>query len=248
MNDSVNANELISAGHNFRFCANDGAADFDDCDCRKTCKCPRDGITGAKGFRSGGEVDGFADVGRRSTFDVEAELHTARLQLEDLAEMEDSDELTEAECDARDAANALLAAIDGADGDHRSTYFSSSEGLVTTDDLATPYWDEVADAHIAEMRDAFHKMWVRREDVRDAGKPLPGEMEYWAKVREGRFDRLRVFAKRTRKAGDERKLAALKAGVQARYAESAALVKRRGKAEWHLLYLTSAQVSYLLRV
>lgn len=129
-------------------------------------------------------------------------------------------------------------------GDHRNRWFSSSEGLTDTTELSKPYWDEVADSHLAEMQKAE---WLGTPKATDA-QPLHGTMEFWADVRARRFDALRRDAKRAKQKKNWERLATLKAGVKARYEASLALVNSRAKAEWHLLYLTSAQVSYLLRV
>src|SRR5690242_9608315 len=110
MDISVNANELVAAGHNYRFLGTDGQADFEDCDCRRVCRCPVDPITGVKGFALDGEMAGVS--------------------WEASAEWEADPDLV---------------------GDHRNRWFSSSEGLTDTTELSTPYWDEVAEAHVAEM-------------------------------------------------------------------------------------------------
>lgn len=129
-------------------------------------------------------------------------------------------------------------------GDHRNRYFLSSEGLTDTTELSKPYWDEVADAHLAEMTKAE---WLAEPKAKDAERPH-GEMEFWARVRAERFERLKRDAKRAAKAKNWKRLAALKAGVVTRYEASLELVTSRAKDEWHLLYLTAAQVSYLRRV
>jgi hypothetical protein len=206
---SVDAGELIAAGVSFQMKNADTA------------------------FGEDGELLGYTEVGQRSKFDVEAELHLARLALEDAS---DDDET--------EAAQALLDAIDGADGDHTNRYFSASEGLADTTELSTPYWVEVADAHLAEMADAERLATPRQGDL----DMMHGTMEYWAAQRAARFERLRVTAKRLAKAQNWEKLGRLKAGVAERYQTTAQLVKSRAKNEWWMLYLTSAQVSYLRSV
>lgn len=226
--NTVNANELIAAGVSFQMQNQD--TPFDE----RT-----------------GELVGYTEVGRRSDFDVEAELHAARVVLEEAQFLADNpgDECGDAELDAEvaemaEAATELLAAIDGADGDHANRYFSSSEGLADTTELSVGYWQAVAESHLAEMKRERHLATPKKGDL----DPLHGTMEFWAKQREARFDRLRVTAKRLAKAKNWSKLDRLKAGVNERYSASAKLIAERNQKEWFLLYLTSAQVSYLRQV
>jgi hypothetical protein len=129
-------------------------------------------------------------------------------------------------------------------GDHRNRYFSSSEGLADTTELCTPYWQEVADAHVAEMQ---HAEWLATPTARDA-EPLHGTMEFWAAQRTARADRLVRFAQRLRKDGKLAKLATLKRGVRERHVAAVKLVVGRGKNEWFLLYLTKEQYNAILSV
>lgn len=230
----IDANELITAGHGFRM---EGAFTHggyhDDCACGERCRCPRDGVTGAKGFYDGGEAATLKSVGRNSNFDMEAELHMARLTLEDEDLAEEWDDAAE-----------LLEQLDGADGDHRSMYFSASEGLADTNELSTAYWDEVASAHVAEMRQAMELMAPRRGD---AGL-VPGAMEFWQSQRTQRARRLWRMAKHLRRVGNSAKLAELKKGVRERYATSVKLVVERSKREWWMLYLTKEQVATITAI
>lgn len=184
-------------------------------------------------FDANGELVGHTVMGNRSNFDAEAELHAARLDLEateDAIGDLGASTVGETIADLEDT----IAALSYADGGH-------SGGLADTSELCDTYWDAIADAHVEEMRTMRSLAKVRKGDQ----DPLHGTMEFWAAQRAARFDRLRITAKRLRKAGNATKLAYLKDGVAKRYQDSATLIAKRNQAEWFLLYLTSAQVSYL---
>lgn len=190
-----------------------------------------------------GELVGHYVTGGE-TADLEHELETARAELEDLRELSEVDELTAAEADEMDDLEATVEALAFADGDHRNPYNTTSEGVADTTELGEGYWDAIAASHLAEMR---RERSLERPAKGDLSL-MHGTMEFWQAQREARFDRLRRMAKRLAKARDAEKLAKLKAGVASRYEASNKLVRERGKNEFFLLYLTSAQVSYLQRV
>lgn len=188
-------------------------------------------------FGPDGELVGHW-VRRSETADLEAELHAARLELEafDHGEERSADDVADLE--------ATVEALAFADGDHRTPYNTTSEGVANTLELSSPYWDNIADAHVSELQ---HQRRLERP-AKDDLKLMHGTMEFWQAQRDARFDRLRRTAKRLAKARNEAKLQRLKAGVAERYEASAKLVAERKRKEYFLLYLTAAQVSYLQRV
>lgn len=224
MTDSVDANELSAAGIAYHM-RNDEVAFGDD-----------------------GELVGYREVGAPSKLDVELALELAR-KWNEYATLSQSEfetlELALATFDCEDATQ-LLEQESWREGDHRSRYNSASEGLIDTSELSddNDRWAHFADSHVSEMREAYELSKPRPGD----DQPEYGALEFWQRQREERYHRLRRFALRTKRQGRWAQLATLKAGVKARYAASADLVKRRGKDEWWMLYLTRAQVDYLLRV
>lgn len=224
--DAVNMTELLDAGVGF---------DIREAD---------------RPFLENGELMGLREVRRRGDFDVAAELHAAREVIEANEALDEVPryDVGETYAEALDAATELLAKLDGADGDHGSMYFTSSEGLVDTEELCRPYWDEVADAHVAEQRDARWRTTPRRGDV---GQPTFGTMEYFAAQRERRFTRLVRLAKRLRRAGRMEKLGGLRwlLSVRQEYFRKATVLSgREVPAPNWALYLTQAQLAYFERL
>ncbi len=129
-------------------------------------------------------------------------------------------------------------------GDHRNRYFLSSEGVTDTTELSQPYWDAVAEAHLAEMVAAELLAMPRKNDLSDNF----GAMEFWQAQRAVRFDRLYRMAQRLRRDKRIMKLAELKAGVRTRYAASVRLIVTRQRNEWWLLYLTKEQAAQIAAV
>lgn len=124
------------------------------------------------------------------------------------------------------------------DGDYRNRWFSTSEGVTDTTELSQPYWDAVAEAHVAQMQ---REAWLAEPKASDA-KPMHGAMEFWQTQRAERFARLMRFIKR-----NPAKARKVKQGVRERYIASVKQAVGRNRGEWWMLYLTKEQYQTIMQ-
>lgn len=205
-----------------------------------------DPLTGATGFGPHGEALGLREYGTESAFDAEAELHATRLRLEYL---DNASEVVRLSADERDEQAELTERADAlvyADG-------GPSEGMVSTEDMNVPYWQECADSHVADMEKA--------ERMSASGYTFPTTRDIAARrnidAAEGRVKRLESYRKALQRAVSKYRTAhhsgtkgagqavlndigTWVAKVQTTAQESYRDCKRSG--DWAALYLTSEQV------
>jgi hypothetical protein len=128
-----------------------------------------------------------------------------------------------------------------------------SESLVDVDELRDDYtgrWEHLRDAHFSEMLlTEQHSRPMSGDQTLDYGA-----MQFWALHRERKvvalvhyMTCLALQLRGERRTFVRRRAELLRDGISRRRAASIRLILARGQNEWWLLYLTSAQYTYLMR-